>query len=216
MTVRVATAPRRAPGSVHHVSGARPGPASACEPSTCWDLLAGLEWLYTTVQPDAALVEHCGARLKTGPHYLRFLPVGNAGAPLIVIAADIHRATGSLRSNCGRLCSPTPPLGEPEVLAVVAELESYGVHTCAHHTYALTATVALTTPPHHSLLAAVARWANGCPYHHSQVCDAPVGSHGQACPWRKEGRQAAVWPRTPWSNEHDVPAIRPANYGTPR
>lgn len=153
-------------------------------------LTAGLDWLYHTVQPDTALVEHFGARLRTTGRTLRFLPIASAGNPLIVIEADVHR-------GFGRPCAPTSLLSEAEILDLAARLEERNVPAAAHHNHGLTATIALARLAHDSLRAAVARFTAGCPYHHSQVCEAPVSAGGASCPWHSQGHSAAIWPAHP-------------------
>lgn len=151
-------------------------------------LSAGLRWLYLTEQSDDALVEHRGARLAAVGRKLRFLPTAADGNPLIVVDADIPRWTAPTADR------PPAPLTNDELATITDELADIGVHPGEWHCYTITSTIVLGTPAHPSLRAAVARYANGCPYHHDLVCDAPIKDGGQACPWHTQGHQAAIWP----------------------
>lgn len=156
-------------------------------PTTHHALMEGLNWLYRTVQPDTALVEHCGARLRTAARTLRFLPVAHAGNPLVVIEVDVHR-------GLGRVTGPAAVISDSEILDVAAELAAHKLPAVARQNHGLTATLGLSEPAHESLRAAVARFSAGCPYHHSLVCEAPVSAGGAACPWHTHGHRAAIWP----------------------
>jgi hypothetical protein len=172
-------------------------------PLTRAALGAGLNWLYNTVQPDTAIVEHCGARLPVAANRaLRFLPVTNAGRPLVVLGVGVRRGSGTL-------IGPAELLDDAEVLDVVAELDAHRILTGGHRNHQLTATIPLARPAHESLLAAVARYAAGCPHHRTQVCEAPVSAHGQGCPWHANGHRMAIWPKNP-GPEAITSALRPA------
>lgn len=151
-------------------------------------LVAGVRWLYGTVQPPAALVERRGARLTVDDRVLRFIPIGASGTPLIVV--DLRSIRWGLVEASPRLNA----LGPDELPALVTGLEGLGVPSAAVSYHRLTGTVALEIAAHPSLVAAVHRFDQGCPYHHSQVCEAPLRDGGQACPWHRDGHRAAIWP----------------------
>lgn len=149
---------------------------------------AGLCWLYDTIQPADALIERRGARLTVGDRVLRFLPIGPAKTPLIVVdVVDVRWGLGA----AGRPLN-TLPRGELDALS--DELARLNIPTTAMRYHGITGTVALDVPAHPSVLAAVERFDQGCPYHHSQVCEAPVRDRGQGCTWHIRGHQAAIWP----------------------
>lgn len=151
-------------------------------------LVAGVRWLYRTVQPPAALVERRGARLTVGDRVLRFVPISASGTPLIVV--DLR----SIRWGLGAASPRLNALGPDELPALVTGLEALGVPSTAVSYHRLTGTVALETAAHPSLVAAVHRFDHGCPYHRSQVCEAPLRDGGQACPWHRDGHRVAIWP----------------------
>ena len=151
-------------------------------------LSAGLRWLYLTEQSDDALVEHVGARIAAVGRHLGFRPTAADGHPLIVVDADLPRWATTTTHR------PANPLTDDELATIADELTDVGVHPGEWHCHTITSTIVLGTPAHHSLRAAVARYANGCPYHHDLVCDAPIKDGGQACPWHTRGHQAAIWP----------------------
>jgi hypothetical protein len=107
-------------------------------PLTRAALEAGLDWLYSTVQPDTAIVEHCGARLRADANRaLRFLPVANAGQPMVVIDVGV-------RGGSGNLTGPAGLLDDVEVLEIVTELAVHRILTVGHHNHRLTATILLS------------------------------------------------------------------------
>lgn len=153
-------------------------------------LSVGLRWLYATEQPTDALVEPGGARLAAVGRHLRFLPTGgDSGNPLIVVDADIPHW---VPVNSG---PPLCTLSRTELDTVAEELANIGVAPSQWQCHTITSTIVLKTPAHPSLRAAVERYRAGCPYHHSLVCDAPVGCGGQGCPWHAAGRDRARWPQ---------------------
>lgn len=153
-------------------------------------LNAGLAWLYSTVQPTDALVERGGVRMTTAERIVRFLPIGPNGAPLIVLDAQLPRWSPSTTRT------PLVVLPETELRTVADQLATLGVS--AHHWeyHRTTGTVVLSAPAHPTLLAAVRRFSQGCPWHHSTVCDAPISAGGHGCRWHTDGHNAAIWPRT--------------------
>ncbi len=153
-------------------------------------LTAGLRWLYHTEQPEQALVERCGVRITVPARSLRFLPIGDGGAPLVIVDADLPRWTPTCRS-AGPCTLP-----EAELTALADELTKRGLPPASWHYHGSTGTVVLSLPAHPTLRAAVDRYSHGCPWHHTLVCDAPVSVGGQACPWHINGHNAAAWPST--------------------
>lgn len=141
---------------------------------------AGLRWLYSTEQPANALVERGGVRIATAERIVRFLPVGIDGDPLIIVDAAGGPASGVLP--------------EAELPSLAGRLGALGVATQLWHYHGTTGTIVLASPAHPTLRAAVDRFSRGCPWHHSQVCDAPVSAGGQGCTWHLDGHKAAVWP----------------------
>ena len=151
-------------------------------------LCAGLRWLYGTVQPDDALVEPRGVCLAASGRRLRFVPVATAGTPLIVVDTDVARW------GAGPISPALNTLPATESPCLAAELAALGIPAGRQHYHSLTGTIVLDAPAHCSLRAAVARYARGCPRHHSATCDAPTGDGGHCCAWRTAGRRAAIWP----------------------
>lgn len=166
-------------------------------------LTAGLHWLYHTEQPAQALVERCGVRITVPTRSLRFLPIGDDGTPLIIVDAHMPRRAPA--------CSSPAPctLPKAELAALADELTTRGMPPARWHYHGSTGTMVLSIPPHQTLRAAVDRYSHGCPWHHSLICDAPVGSGGQACPWHINGHNAAAWPSIPTGMaHHGGPAAR--------
>lgn len=148
---------------------------------------AGLRWLYATEQPGNALVERCGVRMVAGDRLVRFLPVGVDGNPLIILDARPRWKPVTTAPGIGIL-------PESELGAVVAQLRALGVETNHWQYHTTTGMIMLSILAHPSLRAAIERFSIGCPWHHSQVCDAPISAGGQGCTWHPEGHNAAVWP----------------------
>lgn len=151
-------------------------------------LRAGLRWLYATKQPSDALVERRGAKLITTERTLRFVPVSADGNPLIVV--DLPAVHWGV-SNFSPPLNALPPNELPTLASELAEL---GIPTSALHYHGITGTIALDVPAHPSLQEAVRRYDRGCPWHHTQVCEAPIRDGGQACPWHADGHRRAIWP----------------------
>ncbi|WAJ48032.1 hypothetical protein OK015_28710 (plasmid) [Mycobacterium sp. Aquia_216] len=151
-------------------------------------LRAGLRWLYATEQPAGALVERRGAKITTADRALRFLPLGLDGNPLIVV--DLL----SVRWGVGELSPPLNALPADELPTLATELAELAIPTSALHYHGITGTIALDAPAHPSLQEAVHRYDRGCPWHHTQVCEAPLRHGGKACSWHSDGHRRAVWP----------------------
>ena len=116
--------------------------------------------------------------------------VVTAGASGIVLDAQLPRWSPSTTRT------PLVVLPETELRTVADQLATLGVS--AHHWeyHRTTGTVVLSAPAHPTLLAAVRRFSQGCPWHHSTVCDAPISAGGHGCRWHTDGHNAAIWPRT--------------------
>lgn len=158
-------------------------------PSVDAAVAAGLRWLYDTVQPPTALIDRRGAELHAGNRTVRLVPISSSGTPLIVVdIVNVHWGP-----------HPTsPPLnGLPldELPSLTTELAALGIASTAHHYHATTGTIALEVPAHASLLAAVHRYARGCPSHRGPLCDASARIGGHGCTWRTDGSRAAIWPQ---------------------
>lgn len=151
-------------------------------------LRAGLRWLYATDQPPDALVERRGAKITTPDRALRFLPLGLDDNPLIVV--DLL----SVRWGVGEFSPPLNALPADELPTLATELAELAIPASALHYHGITGTIALDAPAHPSLQEAVHRYDRGCPWHHTQVCEAPVRDGGQACSWHSDGHLRAVWP----------------------
>lgn len=151
-------------------------------------LRAGLRWLYATKQPLDALVERRGAKLITTERTLRFVPISADGNPLIVV--DLP----AVHWGVGNFSPPLNALPPNELPTLASELTDLGIPTSALHYHGITGTIALDVPAHPSLQEAVRRYDRGCPWHHTQVCEAPIRDGGQACPWHADGHDRAIWP----------------------
>lgn len=151
-------------------------------------LRAGLRWLYATKQPSDALVERRGAKLITAERTLRFVPVSADGNPLIVV--DLP----AVHWGVGNFSPPLNALPPNELPTLADELAELGIATSALHYHGITGAIALDVPAHPSLQEAVRRYDRGCPWHHTQVCEAPIRDGGQGCPWHADGHRRAIWP----------------------
>lgn len=154
-------------------------------------LEAGVRWLYATEQPHDALVERCGVRMTTTERIVRFLPVGVDGKPLIILDARSPRWTPVGRGHV------TGILPECELGSLATQLRELDVEPNHWHYHTTTGTIVLSVLAHPSLRAAIERFSTGCPWHHSQVCDAPISAGGLGCTWHTDGHNAAVWPSIP-------------------
>ena len=151
-------------------------------------LAAGLRWLYATIQPDDALVERRGARIKAGDRVLRFLPISTTGNPLIVV--DLP----NVRRGISSLSPPLNALPPDELPSPASELAALGIPSAAQHYHGITGTIVLDVPAHRSLIAAVRRYDRGCPRHQTQLGEAPVRDGGKGCTWHVYGHRRAIWP----------------------
>jgi hypothetical protein len=144
-------------------------------------LAAGVAWLYDTVQPAHAILQHHGITQRAGHNrLLGFCPVGYRGHPVVTVAdteADIHDDR------------PTDEEAD-EWVALLADL---GHPVVDRWRGGPTPTVCLSLKDraHSSLRAIVAAYLRGCPDHTHPLC----GWTG--CPWHRDGRAAVVMPDWP-------------------
>jgi hypothetical protein len=145
--------------------------------ATALDVLrTGLDWLYSTEQPDdESIVSHHGinAPVVEGRRY-RFVPSGFQAAPVIVVNVVKPRYTGPLDNQ--RLVNPLEP---GELAALQAQIEQWGHEVgSSWNGEGETGSVGLATRAHPSLLAALDRERKGCPDHPRQILCSWDG-----CPW---------------------------------
>ncbi|WP_328721779.1 hypothetical protein OHT52_21310 [Streptomyces sp. NBC_00247] len=150
-------------------------------------LSAGLRWLYTTEQPEGALVSHRGETLIGDDRTYRFVPQGAAQLPVVVASV---RCPQHRRDAIGDLV-PANPLDVNEVYAVLTDLAMLGTTVAAtwngypSHSVSL----GLVAPAHPSLLAALERDRAGCPDHAGQLL-----CNWDGCPWYGAGHALLVRP----------------------
>ena len=158
-------------------------------------LKAGLAWLYETVQPPGAILQHHGVSSpRAGGRSYGFVPVGAGSRPVVIIRVAQPRR----HPDDGTLLNP---LSRVEVDAVAAEIAKLGydvadVWNGAGHD---TGSFGLSGPAHPSLVAAVDRYRAGCPEHPQQnvFCD---------CGWYQQGNALVVgpdWGRLPHTCSSD-------------
>lgn len=144
---------------------------------------AGLAWLYDTVQPDTAILQHHGVPLAAvGDRRLSFCPVGVNRLPVVVVeVVGVTYIGNSLR--------PQNPLaaGELEELAALLR-RSVPVATTWNGHPATTGSISLARPAHPSLVAAVARYHARCPQHDSVFCSRT------GCSWYRDGNRTVIYP----------------------
>lgn len=144
---------------------------------------AGLAWLYDTVQPDTAILQHHGVPVAAvGNRRLSFCPVGVNRLPVVVV--DVVGVT-----YIGDSLRPQNPLvaGELEALAALIG-RSVPVATMWNGHPAVTGSVGLARPAHPSLAAAVARYHARCPEHDSVFCSRT------GCSWYRNGHRTVIYP----------------------
>ena len=159
-------------------------------------LRAGLRWLYATEQPSDALVERRGAKITTAERALRFVPLSVDGNPLIVV--DLL----TVHWGIGEFSPPLNALPADELPTLARELAELDIPTSALQYHGITGTITLDAPAHPSLQEAVRRYDRGCPWHQTQVCEAPVRDGGKACPWHADGHRLAIWPTITTPDAH--------------
>lgn len=142
-------------------------------------LLIGLRWLLDTEQPAGALIcPHGQALTSVGNRRLRFRPEGFDGRPAVfleVCDADRH----SRRNPRNTLCDK-----EFDDLAFVLSDCGEDVAAAWRDDANVTAALALAAQAPSSLLAAVARYRQGCPTHGGGVL--------YCCSWYRNASQHAI------------------------
>lgn len=146
---------------------------------------AGIRWLYETVQPEDALLQHHGVTLP-GPdnRSYRFAPCGFNGLPVVIV--DVVRVEWR---NEGPHRVPANPIRVGELAGLVARLADLGVEVAADWNGhpGITGSLGLAAPAHPSLVAAVRRYQAGCPAH-------PVSGVFCRCGWFSTGHARVVRP----------------------
>lgn len=142
-------------------------------------LLIGLRWLLDTEQPAGALICPHGQTLSSvGNRRLRFSAEGFDGRPAVFFeVSDTEQQSGSNASNT---------LTDYEIDEFAFMLSDCGEDAAAtrcNDTYHIAAW-ALSARAPSSLLAAVARYRQGCPTHR--------GSAPSCCSWYSNGSQRAI------------------------
>lgn len=120
-------------------------------------LLIGLRWLLDTEQPAAALVSSRGQTLQSvGNRALRFVPRGSDGCPVVFLEV--------VDTNWDAVRGARDVLAASEIDGLSAMLGDCGEGVRAQWScgLAVSAAVALASPAHPSLLAAVGRFERGC------------------------------------------------------
>ena len=142
-------------------------------------LLIGLRWLLDTEQPAGALICPHGHTLNSvGNRRLRFAPEGFDGHPAVVLEvgdADQHSTR-----------DPRNMLSDSEIDDLAFVLSDCGEHVGAawRDDANRIAALALAASAPSSLLAAAARYRQGCPTH--------GGSAPWCCSWYRDGSQRAI------------------------
>jgi hypothetical protein len=158
-------------------------------------LAAGLAWLYDTVQPDGAILQHHGLGIADPAHnrYLNFVPTGGSSSRSAVVTDNVRRRVLVGPPTAWLLANPIEP-DEPDRLS--AMLAGLGlVVTDVWNGYPSdTVGVALDRPAHPTLTAAVDRYHRGCPRHGGSVFCSREG-----CIWYADGFALVVPPIAPGS-----------------
>lgn len=165
-------------------------------------LLIGLRWLFDTTQPDMALQQHHGQQIgSVDNRTLRFIPSGWNGHAIVVVDVT-HVDYGQPHQP------PRNPLAPGELAAFADLLDGMGEDVAAtwNGHPAITGSLALATPAHPSLLAAVSRYTAGC--------QRQGGDRFCPCDWYVHGHrhivsiqdlhQQALQRRTTGHNGHDA------------
>lgn len=141
-------------------------------------LAAGIEWLYRTVQPDGAIIQHHGTGISGAfGRYYGFCPEGAHALPVITVqTADSVSllAAGEMAAN-----------------AEVIKTLGVGVREQWNGDGCISGSFGLIEPAHPSLLAAVARYRAHCPEHESPFCSS------DGCDWFSRGSRLIAGPCRP-------------------
>lgn len=165
-------------------------------------LLIGLRWLFDTTQPDMALQQHHGQQIgSVGNRTLRFIPSGWNGHAIVVVDVT-HVDYGQPHQP------PRNPLAPGELAAFADLLDGMGEDVAAtwNGHPAITGSLALATPAHPSLQAAVSRYTAGCQRHGGDrfcPCDWYVRGHRHIVSIQ-DLHQQALQRRTTADNRHDA------------
>lgn len=161
-------------------------------------IAAGLKWLYETVQPDGAIIQHHG--VTRGNRYQTrrygFCPSGAKNLP--VVSVEVAHWSRNPDTN---VIGPMLEAGEMDAIgAVIIELggpvrETWNGDGC------LSGSFGLTVPAHPSLAAAVGRYRANCPTHHTVFCGqadfAKLHHEPAPCTWYRDGNALIVHPAWP-------------------
>ena len=153
---------------------------------------AGIWWLYTARQPDAAICTHHGITLHADRFGLQFCPQGYDGTPVVVldVAEPQYRDEGPDRNRPVRvLINPLTAVemeGLRHLLAAlghpaVGEWNGAGMES---------GSLRLGTLPTKTLTEACRRYLRGCPEHGSVFC----GRDERDCSWLRDGYAQLVRP----------------------
>ncbi|GAB4914499.1 hypothetical protein MAHJHV34_49250 [Mycobacterium avium subsp. hominissuis] len=177
---------------------AQPPVAEPLLPTTGDDLLTeGLHWLHDTPQPASAIIDSRGAAALTPRNrIIRWVPLAWGWKASIIV--DVAHVDWGLSGG------PLNPMPGSEILALAVELHHRGadIIDIRCRTTGLTATIALARPAHPTLRAAVRRYMQGCPLHHSRICGRPEARGGHNCTWYSDGQRGVSWPAFPSWPQH--------------
>lgn len=138
----------------------------------------GLAWLFTTDHPEGSMVFHLGDTLRVMHNrILGFMPSthGKDGTPVVTLDVQTTQPRG--RSST----VPHTPLAPDELHRLAGMLADRGHEVVSQwngfpHT---TGSLALATPLHPSMRAALDRYRAGCPAHDGTVfCSCPLWREG--------------------------------------
>lgn len=145
-------------------------------------LQAGLAWLYDIDQPGLAIVDQFGVSCRAGDRVLQFMPTSAIDLPVIVVKVAAPLWVGTIRR---RLTNPLRP-GELALWSGLLRALGHDAVQTWNGTHE-TGSIALARLANTSLLAAFARYRQGCPNHRTVLC----------AQWRSDGRADMVPPAWP-------------------
>lgn len=164
-------------------------------------LAAGLRWLYDTSQPNGALTAGHGPVIGCGGRTYRFA-VGTGGRPVVIVTV-----TKPVIYPGGGAANPLDPGELTDLAASLSRDLGEEVGDCWNGHPSITGSVQLTRVAHPTLQAAVARYLEGCPQHHTVFCGQEDHSGGR-CRWWRDGDRLLVPPI--WPPIAPAPAAVPA------
>lgn len=154
-------------------------------------LKAGLEWLYDTVQPPGAILQHHGVSSpRVGDLWFGFTPTGWQWHPVVTVNVTRPRR----HSDTGELLNP---LDQAEMDTVADTLGSLRLDVIAGWWNGAgfdTGSFGLSKTAHPSLVATVDRYRAGCAEH-------PFKSVFCTCGWYQQGNALLVSPMWPAADE---------------